>query len=89
MRVARAGIPFDVDDDPAREDMRSILRLRSLGFSGSDDGILSELNDAGQLAIAYHSPMAARAYSLPTRQVISLLRVRWRSVVSCATRTTR
>ncbi|MCB1093966.1 MAG: fibronectin type III domain-containing protein [Verrucomicrobiae bacterium] len=49
MLVAREGTPFDVDDSSG-EDFRTILRIGQLGFSGSEDGIPSGLNDAGQLA---------------------------------------
>jgi hypothetical protein len=47
--IARHGDPFDVDDDPDREDWRIVDRYSAVGGSGGEDGLRVALNDLGQL----------------------------------------
>jgi hypothetical protein len=47
--IARHGDPFDVDNDPNREDWRIVDRYSGVGGSGGEDGLGVALNDLGQL----------------------------------------
>ncbi len=48
--VARVGDPFDVNDDPMIEDLKTVSLIRANLSSGGEDGQTVALNNAGQLA---------------------------------------
>ncbi|MEM1446267.1 MAG: choice-of-anchor tandem repeat NxxGxxAF-containing protein [Planctomycetota bacterium] len=50
--IVRTGDLFDVNDDPALEDLRTVETLDVVRHTGNQDGRRSSLNDAGQLAFA-------------------------------------